>query len=214
MAYAEVLAAILASSISRVQREADLEDLAFHDPLTSLFNRRGLDDRAAEVFTVPDGEVRTVTIVAVDIDGLKNVNDTKGHASGDQQILAVAAALTATFDLLGPNAVARVGGDEFTVIVADRPMELVVGAIDDVCRQVSSAPLAVSVSAGVASAQLTRDSPVKSSELLRCRRPCAVCCQAVTLAVRGGLGRVPDLTDRPRTTARRSCRPSCWRRCR
>lgn len=165
VAYAEVLAAILAAAVARMQREADLEDLAFHDPLTGLLNRRALDDQAADVFAVPDGVSRTVTIVAVDIDGLKGVNDSEGHASGDRQIQEVAEALTRTFDKFSQSAVARVGGDEFTVMVADQSMGVVVDAINTVCREVASAPLAVGVSAGVAAAEITSDTTLNLSEL-------------------------------------------------
>lgn len=165
IAYAEVLAAILAAAVSRVHREADLEDLAFHDPLTGLLNRRALDDRTAEIFDIPAGESRLVTIVAVDIDGLKVVNDTMGHAGGDRQIREVAASLTSAFSDMADCAVARVGGDEFMVVVADEPMSSVVDAINDVCLKVAAAPDAVSVSAGVAAIKVTAESRLKPSEL-------------------------------------------------
>lgn len=165
VAYAEVLAAILAAAVSRVHREADLEDLAFHDPLTGLLNRRALDDRTEEIFDVPRGQTRTVTIVAVDINGLKVVNDTKGHAGGDRQIREVAASLTSAFSDMTDSAVARVGGDEFMVVIADQPMSAVVEAINDVCLKVAAAPDAVSVSAGVAAIELTGDTKFKPSEL-------------------------------------------------
>lgn len=165
VAYAEVLAAILAAAVARMQREADLEDLAFHDPLTGVFNRRALDNRVAEIFAVPPGVVRCVAIVAVDIDGLKGVNDSEGHASGDRQIQDVAAALTRAFMQLGHSVVARVGGDEFNVLVANRPVEDVVDAINAVCQEVSSAPLAVGVSTGVAAAEITSESALEPSEL-------------------------------------------------
>lgn len=165
VAYAEVLAAILAAAVARLQREADLEDLAFHDPLTGVFNRRALDSRAAEIFTVPAGVSRCIAIVAVDIDGLKNVNDSEGHASGDRQIQVVAAALTSAFSEFDHSVVARVGGDEFNVLVADHPVGAVVHAINEVCREVASAPLAVGVSAGVAAVEITSESALQPSEL-------------------------------------------------
>lgn len=165
VAYAEVLAAILAAAIARAEREADLKHLAFHDPMTGLFNRRALDDWTAECFDVPEGIARLVSIVAVDIDGLKGVNDSRGHASGDQQIRDVAEALTSKFTGLGECAVARVGGDEFTVVVVDKPMPLVVEAINEVCRQISGPMQTVGLSAGVAAAVLTSTSTIKPSEL-------------------------------------------------
>lgn len=165
LAYAEVLSAILGSAISRVQSEANLEDLAFHDPLTGLYNRRALDDHAATMFSVPEGISRLVTIVAADMVGLKRVNDSLGHASGDEQITRVASALTLEFDSLAPCVIARVGGDEFTVMVADQPTSKVVDAINEVCRQVAIGQAAVGVSAGVAAARLTAKMALEPSDL-------------------------------------------------
>lgn len=165
LAYAEVLSAILGAAISRVQSEANLEDLAFHDPLTGLYNRRALDDHAATMFSVSEGASRTITIVAVDMVGLKRVNDSLGHASGDEQITRVAAALTRAFDPLAPCVIARVGGDEFTVMVPDQPTPKVVDAINEVCREVSTGHAAVGVSAGVAAAELTADDALEPSDL-------------------------------------------------
>ena len=66
------------SRLSRRLREESLELLAYRDPLTGLLNRRALDEQAAQAFDVPTGTSRSVTVVAVDINRLKHVNDTLG----------------------------------------------------------------------------------------------------------------------------------------
>ena len=84
--YIDVLMAIVGAAISRSLRESTLEHLAFHDGLTGALNRRGFEQAAARAFDLPEGASRIVTIVALDINGLKQVNDHHGHARGDELI--------------------------------------------------------------------------------------------------------------------------------
>jgi diguanylate cyclase (GGDEF)-like protein len=91
-------------------------DLAGHDPLTGLLNRRGL--RAALTATSADGTVAGIGAtgaVLLDVDHFKAVNDTLGHDAGDAVLVRVAAVLSAT--ARPTDLVARVGGEEFLVIV-------------------------------------------------------------------------------------------------
>jgi diguanylate cyclase (GGDEF)-like protein len=165
IAYAEVVAAILGTAVSRTLREAELESLAFHDALTGLFNRRGLDERVDQLFALGDRPERDVAVVAVDINDLKGINDTQGHLSGDEQIRTVAAALMTSFSPMSTSVVARVGGDEFTVMVADAEVAVVEDAINAVCAQISGPSSAIGVSAGLATATLTKESATTASEL-------------------------------------------------
>lgn len=100
--------------------EAALESARL-DPVSGIANRRAWNEataRAALRFAAnPMG--RTVTVILADVDGLKAVNDTIGHDAGDDLIRAAAAALQAAAP---PGAiVARIGGDEFGMLVADHP---------------------------------------------------------------------------------------------
>ncbi|MCL6252348.1 diguanylate cyclase [Altererythrobacter sp. KTW20L] len=106
-----------------------LEHLAHCDTLTSLPNRNALHERLArEMAHGP------CSLLLLDLDGFKHVNDTTGHSVGDQLIAAVASRLTAA---LGASAyVARVGGDEFAVILAGTNDLLV---IDTVAKQIFAA---------------------------------------------------------------------------
>jgi GGDEF domain-containing protein len=109
-AYMSVAAAAgyYASRERRFHRE--LTELAGTDPLTGVANRRAF--RAALDDAVAAG--RGFTLLAADVDGLKHINDARGHSAGDDRIVALAEALRAT---LGPEAViGRVGGDEFFAI--------------------------------------------------------------------------------------------------
>ena len=88
---------------------------ARHDPLTGLSNRRGLVNAADTRLAVPRDSDRSLSLLFLDLDGFKAVNDTRGHAAGDTLLQLVAERLRL---LQGPNDVAaRIGGDEFVMLV-------------------------------------------------------------------------------------------------
>jgi len=165
IAYLEALIAILAGAISRSLREESLEQLAFRDPLTGLLNRRALDEHAEHAFDVPEGGSRTVTVIAVDINRLKEVNDTLGHVAGDQLIQSVARALTAAFNRLTGSLVARVGGDEFTVMVSGHDPSQVLQVADRLCQHTWDFGRGAGISAGAASATIARGTTFAPSDL-------------------------------------------------
>jgi diguanylate cyclase (GGDEF)-like protein len=108
-----------------------LEHQAYHDPLTGLANRALFLDRLGDLLT--SGR-RDYTVLFLDLDDFKTINDSLGHAIGDELLSAVAGRLSGT--LKGSDLAARLGGDEFAVLlhevhdgddvgrVADRVMEL------------------------------------------------------------------------------------------
>jgi diguanylate cyclase (GGDEF)-like protein len=87
--------------------------LALADPLTGLLNRRGIEEEASRMLSVGAKEL---SIVFLDLDGFKAVNDRLGHAEGDRALQAMAGILLETFR--AADAVGRIGGDEFVVVVA------------------------------------------------------------------------------------------------
>jgi diguanylate cyclase (GGDEF)-like protein len=87
--------------------------LALADPLTGLLNRRGIEEEAARMLGAGASEL---SIVFLDLDGFKAVNDRLGHAEGDRALQAMAGILLETFR--AADAVGRIGGDEFVVVVA------------------------------------------------------------------------------------------------
>ena len=102
-----------------------LQSAATTDELTGLYNRRALEERlGAEISRSLRHQLRT-TVILVDLDRFKNVNDTLGHAAGDRLLIEVAAVLRRecrTLDVCG-----RLGGDEFLVILPmTRPEEALV----------------------------------------------------------------------------------------
>ena len=102
----------------RKSAESVIAELAFHDMLTHLPNRRLLADRLRRIMA---GAQRSrnhdhAALLVLDLDNFKMVNDSHGHASGDALLVEVAKRLTGA--VRGTDTVARVGGDEFVVVLA------------------------------------------------------------------------------------------------
>jgi diguanylate cyclase (GGDEF)-like protein/PAS domain S-box-containing protein len=99
----------------RAALEEQLRHQAFHDPLTGLANRALLADRAEQAFARARRTGASVGVMTLDLDAFKLVNDRLGHLAGDELLSAVAQRLQAT--VRPEDTVARMGGDEFVVLV-------------------------------------------------------------------------------------------------
>ncbi|MBX7454708.1 GGDEF domain-containing protein [Mycolicibacterium sp. 3033] len=123
-------------------------DAVSNDPLTGLTNRRGF--RRAARALIADAAGRgsgSFSVVMIDLDGFKRLNDTLGHAVGDRVLVDVAGRLR---DACGPGAIAaRVGGEEFVVAEACPPREMDMLA-RRLCSAIASNPWRVTASLGVA----------------------------------------------------------------
>lgn len=94
-----------------------LADLAIHDDLTGLYNRRGFFLMANQALKSSERVEKNCILSFIDIDGLKEVNDRYGHCSGDRMIQSLADLLKSHFRK--SDIVARLGGDEFAILVID-----------------------------------------------------------------------------------------------
>jgi diguanylate cyclase (GGDEF)-like protein len=107
-------------AVAERQRE-QLDRLAHVDPLTGLENRRRFSDRLADAVRASLRTGFPVVVAYVDLDGFKTVNDTLGHAAGDELLRAVAGRLRGA--VREADCAARWGGDEFAVLVTDPHVE-------------------------------------------------------------------------------------------
>jgi diguanylate cyclase (GGDEF)-like protein len=107
-------AVMLADLAAMVESELALLVQATQDPLTRLYNRRGLDEVAQHVIALCDRSQRSATLASIDLDGFKGINDQHGHQAGDQVLRWFAGQLLKHFRK--SDVVARLGGDEFCVL--------------------------------------------------------------------------------------------------
>jgi len=99
------------------EREAELRHLAFHDGLTGLANRALFRDRVGHALELHRRDRRPLAVLFCDLDDFKVINDTTGHAGGDELLVRVAERLRGA--LRAGDTLARLGGDEFAVLLED-----------------------------------------------------------------------------------------------
>jgi diguanylate cyclase (GGDEF)-like protein len=108
----------------------ELERDALVDPLTGLFNRRALARNLELEIGRASRQQREFSLIYIDIDGLKAVNDRDGHAAGDERLRALAAALLGV--LRKADTAYRVGGDEFVILLPETPKDAISAIVDRV----------------------------------------------------------------------------------
>ncbi|MBI5663831.1 MAG: diguanylate cyclase [Nitrospirae bacterium] len=111
----------------RKKMEKKLADAAITDELTGLFNRRGFFTLGEQQCRLADRQGKKMSLLYIDLDGFKNINDELGHNTGDEALIDTADILRKTFRK--SDIIARIGGDEFAVLLtepAETPAERVV----------------------------------------------------------------------------------------
>ena len=97
--------------------EKELTELAFRDPLTGLSNRGHFIDQVRLALKIADDQSTSVAIIFFDLDNFKYVNDTFGHAAGDETLRTITQRIEGC--LRNNDIAARLGGDEFTILIAN-----------------------------------------------------------------------------------------------
>lgn len=170
--YAYVFAATAAVFVTLgyvLRRQIDeLRRLSSTDPLTGLQNRRGLQMQLrAECARLEPSS--PLSLLLIDVDGLKSVNDEHGHAAGDRLLRSVAAAIRMT--VRATDFGSRWGGDEFAIVAPHTPREaanrLAERLQHHLTRHSRAADLAVSVSVGIVIVEGNEASPANADDLMR-----------------------------------------------
>jgi len=105
----------------RKEAESNILRMAHFDPLTGLPNRALLSDRASHAFWEANRNRESITLMFIDLDRFKNVNDSLGHRIGDRLLMEVADRMKQT--LREQDTVSRVGGDEFVLVLPDTDVD-------------------------------------------------------------------------------------------
>lgn len=100
-----------------MQARKQMEALAMHDSLTGLLNRRAIEEYAEAEFSMAGRKERALSVILLDIDHFKSINDRFGHKFGDHALQEVAKTLTK--DLRNYDRIGRWGGEEFILILPD-----------------------------------------------------------------------------------------------
>src|SRR5467141_5183864 len=160
IALAAVLSAFVLSQatlIKRLRRQLAekqghsdlLRNLAMVDPLTGLYNRRFAEQRLAAEVARSERKGHPLTVLTVDLNNFKQINDTYGHPAGDQVLLEFAARLNHV--IRGADLAVRLGGDEFLVLLPECTLEklqLVLGRLGSLEVNWQGQKIPVSFSAG------------------------------------------------------------------
>jgi diguanylate cyclase (GGDEF)-like protein/PAS domain S-box-containing protein len=128
--------AIISKDITDLKKtEEKLKYLSLHDPLTGLYNRAYFEE---EMHRIDSSRYELVGIIVCDIDGLKLINDTLGHNKGDQLLVTASKVIRKSFR--EGDVVARVGGDEFAILLPNSPR----AKVENICQRIKQAVIAYS----------------------------------------------------------------------
>ena len=100
-----------------LHKQHEIAHMAYHDGLTGLPNKAHLMDIAEHAIKVSERHKRKLALIFIDLDRFKTINDTLGHAVGDQLLQSIAAALES--HIRSCDTLSRIGGDEFVLLVED-----------------------------------------------------------------------------------------------
>jgi diguanylate cyclase (GGDEF)-like protein len=141
---------------------AKIQDLAYqasHDPLTGLVNRRAFEKRVARVLTSAQPDYFQHALCYLDLDHFKHINDNYGHAAGDELLQKISSLLTSK--LRQRDNLARIGGDEFALLLEHTALDQARNIADSLCESLRNFSFTwegtdCSVSASIGLTVLTR----------------------------------------------------------
>jgi two-component system cell cycle response regulator len=139
-------------------------ELAVTDPLTGLYNRRYMENQTTALVEHAINRGKSLSLLALDVDHFKSVNDENGHAVGDRVLQEIASRLKQSIRNI--DMICRIGGEEFVIVLPNTNAEVAAKIADRMCRSISakpfnvgarSGPLTITVSIGVAAVEGSSD---------------------------------------------------------
>ena len=127
---------MMASDIS-----AQMKELAVRDQLTGLFNRRGFIELSEKAYAMAQRSNTALSVIMTDIDRFKYINDKFGHAAGDAALQHFARLMSE--DRRGNDIVARVGGEEFAILLPGTKLSDATDLADELRQKIGASPLAL-----------------------------------------------------------------------
>jgi diguanylate cyclase (GGDEF)-like protein len=118
---------------------ADMKKIATRDQLTGLLNRRGFNEYGGRAFSAARRAGTTLSVIMSDIDRFKYINDKFGHAAGDTALAHYAQLISES--RRGEDVVARVGGEEFALLLPGTELRDAMALADQLCDKVGSTPM-------------------------------------------------------------------------
>ncbi len=115
----DALASHLGAALHRASLFAEVQTLAVTDPLTGIANRRRFEERLATEMARARRTHQPLSLIVLDVDDFKALNDVHGHPGGDRALVTLARALDAS--VRATDLAARIGGDEFALLLPDTP---------------------------------------------------------------------------------------------
>jgi diguanylate cyclase (GGDEF)-like protein len=166
----ESVADICAGAIQNARYFDQVRQLAYRDGLTGVFNRRYFETRILEEIARANRYESEVSVLMIDIDHFKELNDEFGHLLGDEVLRRVSALFT--HHLRKSDIVCRYGGDEFAVLLPELNKDMAVSVADKLRRlaqisEFAGVPRPVTLSIGVAAVPangLTRDQVIRAAD--------------------------------------------------
>ena len=148
--YQQVLIKRLRRQLAERQGHSDLlRNLAMMDPLTGLYNRRFAEQRLAAEVSRSERKGHPLTVLMLDLNNFKQINDTHGHAAGDQVLKEFAFRLNKV--IRGSDLAVRLGGDEFLVLLPEcttEQLQIVLGRLGSIEVERQGHKISVTFSAG------------------------------------------------------------------
>ncbi|MGM0411166.1 MAG: diguanylate cyclase [Bacillota bacterium] len=152
---AEILISHMATSLEQVKYRKKIEYKSFHDELTNIYNRRFFEK---EIKRMDTNNHLPLTIIMTDLNGLKIINDSKGHKVGDELLLKAANLIKNS--IRKKDIIARFGGDEFAILLSNTSKKRaneIIKRIKKKCKKTENSNLPVSLGIGLATKKLPEE---------------------------------------------------------